>query len=84
VTCEFLPLLKDPHTCKACGGKFTDHRQSQKNAGRNRHLTPAQEAHVIEWWSTCRTVQQKADELGVSKVVIYKAIARHDPSRRAK
>lgn len=84
MTCEFIPSLANADICKTCGTSFASHRESNKpsNAGRKRYLTAAQELHVVEWWQTCRTVTQKARELGVSKVVIYKTLARYDPSRR--
>jgi transposase-like protein len=75
MTCEFIPSVKDPHTCKTCGSEISGHRGYRK-AGKPRKLTDAQDRELVAWYRTCRTVRQKAQELGVNENTIYNTLAR--------
>jgi len=83
MTCEFIPSLRDADICKTCGASFFDHKQRKPGKGRKRELTPEQEIALLAWHKSCRTVRQKAIELGVATQTIYNCIYRLDPSRRS-
>lgn len=86
MTCEFIPSLANADICKTCGTSFFDHKpkRNPRNAGRKRQLTAAQEMHILQWFRSCRTVKEKAREMGIVPATLYNVLVRHDPSRRAK
>ena len=45
-------------------------------SGRKRKLSPAQEAELARWWTSQKTMKQKAAELGICETTIYSALIR--------
>lgn len=52
-------------------------QKEQITAGRPRILTAPQEAELVVWYRSTRTVREKAKELGLSETGVRRILARH-------
>jgi len=77
MSCEFIPSLQHPDTCKTCGSSFFQHeRKTAAKVGRKRALTPQQEAEIVTRYKG-RSVSEKAKQLGISTATLYNIVQRH-------
>lgn len=85
--CEFIPSIRDAHTCKTCGSDFTDHKTpgyTGRKQGRKRKLTDGEESALINWKLGGGKLAVKAAQLGICIHTAYSILHRHNVRRGAR